>query len=141
MCDLPLGLTVQVVPITEILNSVTDFMTIPMIIDHVLVQIEMAGWGLRSEKLKGKSITPCPFCSVCETDLTLRSTTSSLGYLDHRETSPLCRARRVQLCPSGGRVPTILTYKARRHWQNTMAHRPSPHCTSLFPESVAVFLS
>lgn len=43
----------KVVPITEILNSFTDYMTIPVIIDHVLVQVEMAGWGLRSEKLKG----------------------------------------------------------------------------------------
>lgn len=44
----------QIVPITEVLNARTDFVTIPRIMENLLLQIELAGWGMASDKLRGR---------------------------------------------------------------------------------------
>lgn len=38
-------------------------MTVPTIIENLLLQVELAGWGLSSEKLKGESET-CIFSLI-----------------------------------------------------------------------------
>ncbi|KAK4684451.1 origin recognition complex subunit 4, partial [Tremellales sp. Uapishka_1] len=42
-----------IVPIMEILANQLDFLSIPKVLDSILDQVEGAGWGIQSSKLKG----------------------------------------------------------------------------------------
>ncbi|WWD19842.1 hypothetical protein CI109_104309 [Kwoniella shandongensis] len=42
-----------IVPMMEVLDSKLDFLSIPEVFDNVLAQIEGAGWGLQTSKIRG----------------------------------------------------------------------------------------
>jgi hypothetical protein len=44
----------KAVPLSEVLGSKGDFISVPRLAESVLVQVELAGWGLNSHKLKGE---------------------------------------------------------------------------------------
>lgn len=46
----------QIVPLSEILGSKRDFISVPQLADSILAQVELAGWGMASHKLKGRSL-------------------------------------------------------------------------------------
>jgi origin recognition complex subunit 4 len=56
----------QAVPLSEILGTKRDFISVPQLAENILVQVELAGWGLNSHKLKGQSGR---LLTVCSSDL------------------------------------------------------------------------
>jgi hypothetical protein len=95
-------------------------MSIPQLAENVLVQIELAGWGTSSSKLKGQ------FRSSSSTNRNteeVRLTPSGSWYIDHCQT-PLLRRKRGFQFRSGGRgIPSICTYKVGRDWKDSLAIR------------------
>ena len=56
----------QIGPIMAILDSQQNFLSIPSLVESVTLQVEGAGWGLQSSKLKGLSRMYSPFPSPAD---------------------------------------------------------------------------
>lgn len=83
------GPTIQIEPLIEVINGKTEYLQLDKILNNVVSQVESAGWGLQSSKLRGTSIkvlTPPKRHVRTKVSYILnppRPPTPSLGHIDH----------------------------------------------------------
>ena len=57
------GDCIQIEPVAAILNSQSEFLSVPQLVDSVISQVDGAGWGFQNTKLKGPCGSSSPQCS------------------------------------------------------------------------------